>query len=199
MEVGGPFFFLFALDAFSGPSASATSIMNPKAGFGSGGGDGVLDSAAGFGSGGGEGAGRSGGTASRIGNRLGTWAAWHQWDQAALRTIVSGRTAPAETAARNCSADKGPIGRFPSSQNQESLGAEAMRSHHPGHAEPSRTRFSNGPTLARRCQASVATPVVPPVPAVRCAACQRCVCVTVSQRVNSDKSPSSRGQSTRCR
>jgi len=37
-----------------------------------------------------------------------------------------------------------------------------------------------------------------PVPAVRCAACQRCVCVTVSQCMNSDKSPSPRGQSTKC-
>ena len=30
------------------------------------------------------------------------------------------------------------------------------------------------------------------------AACQRCVCVTVSQRMNSDRSPSPRGQRTKC-
>ena len=182
MAIGGYFFLLGDRVVGTGEPASATSMPSHGPGSGAGGGSGTIASAAAFGSGGGGGMAQSpansctggnggapkfaagfgfadgggvtrgGGTARWLGHRPGTWAAWHQWDQAALWTRVSGRTTPAETAARNCSVDKGPIGRCPSSQNQESLGAEAMLSHHPRRVKPSQPESPHNPSLAPRRQ-----------------------------------------------
>ncbi len=155
MATGGPLLLRFAWGAFLGRSGPATGNLSSAGGSCGGGGGGVLDAVLGLGSAGsagGEEAGCPGGTASRLGNTPGTWSARHQWDQPALRTMVSGRTTPAETAARNCSADKGPTGRSPLRQNQESLGAEAMLSHHPRRAEPSQPEFPHDPILAPRPQ-----------------------------------------------
>lgn len=94
------------------------------------------------GPGGGGGAAPSAGDAGRPEIRPGTWAAGCQRCQTALRTRVSARTVPAETAARNSSGDKGPTGRSPSSQNHESLGVEAIsRSTPVAHNPPSLGQF----------------------------------------------------------